>query len=135
MGTSFFEEHGREGLQTWFLLADCSQRCGPDSEILPGMPILCHTNPHPSRRAPNDPHHLALHHMGLDLLGPFKKAPGGWTHLLVMIDKFTKWVEPKTPAKIGSKQVVDFIQDIIFRFGCLTQSLPTTALSSPKRSS
>jgi hypothetical protein len=114
VGTSFFEEHGREGLQTWFLLADCSQRCGPDSEILPGMPILCHTNPHPSRRVPNDPHHLAFHHMGLDLLGPFKKAPGGWTHLLVMID---------------------FIQDIIFRFGCLTQSLPTTALSSPKRSS
>jgi hypothetical protein len=34
-----------------------------------------------------------------------------------MIDKFTKWVEAKPLAKIGSKQVVDFIQDIIFCFG------------------
>jgi hypothetical protein len=53
----------------------------------------------------------------IDLLGPFKKAPKGWTHLLVAIDKFTKWVEAKPLAKIGSKQAVDFIQDIIFHFG------------------
>jgi hypothetical protein len=26
----------------------------------------------------------------LDLLGPFKKAPEGLTHLLIMADKFTK---------------------------------------------
>jgi hypothetical protein len=31
--------------------------------------------------------------LSLDLLGPFKKAPGGLTHLLVVIDKFTKWIE------------------------------------------
>jgi hypothetical protein len=54
---------------------------------------------------------------GLDLLGPFKKAPGGLTHLLVTVDMFTKWIEVKPLAKIGSKQAVDFIQDIIFRFG------------------
>jgi hypothetical protein len=54
---------------------------------------------------------------GLDLLGPFKKAPGGLTHLLLMVDKFTKWIEVKPMAKTGSKQVVNFIQDIIFYFG------------------
>jgi hypothetical protein len=54
---------------------------------------------------------------GLDLLGPFKKAAGGLTHLLVAVDKFTKWIEVKPLAKIGFKQVVDFIQDIIFHFG------------------
>jgi hypothetical protein len=32
---------------------------------------------------------------GLDLLGPFKKAPGGLTHLLIVVDKFTKWIEAK----------------------------------------
>jgi hypothetical protein len=48
---------------------------------------------------------------GLDLLRPFKKAPGGLTHLLVMIDKFTKWIKARPLAKIGSKQVVNFIQD------------------------
>jgi hypothetical protein len=54
---------------------------------------------------------------GLDLLGPFKKASGGLTHLLIAIDKFTKWVEAKPLAKISSKQAIDFIEDIIFRFG------------------
>jgi hypothetical protein len=27
---------------------------------------------------------------GLDLVGPFKKVPGGYTHLIVAVDKFTK---------------------------------------------
>jgi hypothetical protein len=30
---------------------------------------------------------------GLDLVGPLQKAPGGFTHLLVAIDKFLKWIE------------------------------------------
>jgi hypothetical protein len=33
-----------------------------------------------------------------------------------MIDKFTKWIEARPLAKIGSMQIVNFIQDIIFRF-------------------
>jgi hypothetical protein len=32
---------------------------------------------------------------GLDMIGPFKKAQGGYTHMLVAIDKFTKWIEYK----------------------------------------
>jgi hypothetical protein len=52
----------------------------------------------------------------LDLLGPLKKALEGLTHLLVMVDKFTKWVEAKPLAKIGSKQAVDFIRGTIFHF-------------------
>jgi hypothetical protein len=30
---------------------------------------------------------------GLDHVGPLQKAPGGYTHLLVAIDKFSKWIE------------------------------------------
>jgi hypothetical protein len=30
---------------------------------------------------------------GLDLVGPLQKALGGYTHLLVAIDKFSKWIE------------------------------------------
>ena len=30
---------------------------------------------------------------GLDLVGPLQKAPGAYTHLMVAIDKFSKWVE------------------------------------------
>jgi hypothetical protein len=46
---------------------------------------------------------------GLDLLGPFKKATGDLTHLLVTVDKFTKWIEVKPLAKIGFKEAMDFI--------------------------
>jgi hypothetical protein len=54
---------------------------------------------------------------GLDLLGPFKKVLERLTHLLVSIDKFTKWIEARPLVKISSKQAVNFIQDIIFHFG------------------
>ena len=31
---------------------------------------------------------------GLDMVGPLRKSsPGGHTHLLVAVDKFTKWIE------------------------------------------
>jgi Na+-translocating ferredoxin:NAD+ oxidoreductase RnfC subunit len=53
---------------------------------------------------------------GLDLLGPFRKAPGGYTHLLVMIDMFTKWIEAKPITRVRSKDTVEFL-DIIYRFG------------------
>jgi hypothetical protein len=43
----------------------------------------------------------------LDIVGPLRKAPGGYTHLLVAIDKFSKWAE----------QVVTFFTDIVYRFG------------------
>jgi hypothetical protein len=49
--------------------------------------------------------------------GPFKKAQGGYTHVLVAIDKFTKWIEYKPIASLTSAKAVEFIQDIIFRFG------------------
>ena len=32
---------------------------------------------------------------GLDMVGPFKTARGGMTHLLVAVDKFTKWIEAR----------------------------------------
>jgi transposase InsO family protein len=54
---------------------------------------------------------------GLDMIGPFKKAQGGYTHVLVAIDKFTKWIEFKPIASLTSAKAVEFIQDIIFRFG------------------
>jgi hypothetical protein len=54
---------------------------------------------------------------GLDLLGPFKKVFGVLTYLLVVVDKFTKWIEAWTLSKIGSKQAVSFVQDIVFCFG------------------
>src|SRR5207244_6731081 len=37
---------------------------------------------------------------GLDMVGPLQRAPGGYTHLFVAIDKFTKWIEAKPVATI-----------------------------------
>ena len=39
---------------------------------------------------------------GLDLVGPLQKAPGGFTHLLVAVDKFSKWIEARPISKIKS---------------------------------
>jgi hypothetical protein len=50
---------------------------------------------------------------GLDLIGPLQKAPGGITHLMVAIDKFSKW----PLANIKSEQAVAFFTNIIHRVG------------------
>jgi len=54
---------------------------------------------------------------GLDMVGPLRKAPGGFTHLLVAVDKFTKWIEAKPIMTIDSKEAVKFFLDIVYRFG------------------
>jgi hypothetical protein len=51
------------------------------------------------------------------MIGPFTTAPGSFTHVLAAIDKFTKWIEYKPIAKLTLDRVVDFISDILHRFG------------------
>ena len=53
---------------------------------------------------------------GLDLVGPLKKAPKGYTHLLVTIDKFTKWIEARPISMIKFEQAMLFFLNIIHRF-------------------
>src|SRR3954469_4325013 len=54
---------------------------------------------------------------GLDMVGPFKTARGGLTHLLVAVDKFTKWIEVKPIKKLNGPTVVTFMLDITIRYG------------------
>jgi len=51
------------------------------------------------------------------MIGPPTAAPGGFNHVLLKDDKFTKWIEYKPIVKISSDRVVDFISDIIHLFG------------------
>jgi transposase InsO family protein len=51
------------------------------------------------------------------MIGPFKKSQGGYTHILVAIDKFTKWIQYKPIASLTIAKAVGFIQEIMFRFG------------------
>ena len=55
--------------------------------------------------------------MGLDMVGPLKKGLGSFTHLLIAVYKFTKWIEAKPITNIHSEEVVKFFLDIIYRFG------------------
>jgi transposase InsO family protein len=54
---------------------------------------------------------------GLNAVGPFRTAPGGYKHILVAVDKFTKWIEVRSIAKVTSEEAVKFIGDIKYRFG------------------
>jgi transposase InsO family protein len=53
----------------------------------------------------------------LDMVGPLRQASGGFTHLLVAVDKFSKWIEAQPIINICSEEAVSFFTDIIYRFG------------------
>ena len=53
---------------------------------------------------------------GLDMVGPLQKVPGGYTHLFIAVDKFTKWIEAKPVATITTAKAKEFFQDIVVRF-------------------
>src|SRR3954470_3121148 len=51
------------------------------------------------------------------MVGPFKTARGGMTHMLVAVDKFTKWIEARPIKKLDGPTAVKFIVDITLRYG------------------
>jgi hypothetical protein len=53
---------------------------------------------------------------GLDLVGPFKKAKSGFTHIFFAVDKFTKWINVEPVASIITAKAVEFIKEIIYKF-------------------
>jgi transposase InsO family protein len=53
----------------------------------------------------------------LDMVGPLRQAPGGFTHLLVAVDKFSKWIEVRPIVNVRSEEAVSFFTDIIYHFG------------------
>ena len=54
---------------------------------------------------------------GLDMVGPFQMSPCRKTHLLVAVDKFTKWVEVMLVTNCEAITVVQFVKRLIYRFG------------------
>ena len=69
------------------------------------------------------------------MVGPLKKGPGSFTHLLVAVDKFTKWIEAKPITNIRSEEAVKFFLDTSTGLAFLTVSSLTTGLTSSERSS
>jgi hypothetical protein len=54
---------------------------------------------------------------GVDILGPFPRAVGGYRFLFVAIDKFTKWPEATHTVNITQGAAVAFLKSIVCRFG------------------
>ncbi|MBI0384170.1 transposase family protein, partial [Streptomyces albiflaviniger] len=54
---------------------------------------------------------------GLDILGPFPRALGGYRYLYVATDKFTKWAEVEAVRTIPARSAVKFIKGLVCRFG------------------
>jgi hypothetical protein len=46
-----------------------------------------------------------------------RKAPGGYTHLLVVVDEFSNWIEAHPITNFRAEQAVTFFTDIVHRFG------------------
>ena len=51
------------------------------------------------------------------MVGPLQTTPCGFTHLLVAVDKFTKWIEAKPIRKLDGATALRFVRDLVVRFG------------------
>jgi hypothetical protein len=51
------------------------------------------------------------------MIGPFKPAPSNFKCVFVLIDKFSKWIEYMPLTKALLEKVVEFLDQIMYRFG------------------
>ena len=83
------------------------------------MPIFHQTQTCTLSRAAGDPDHMAFCHLGTR---PYRETPiglGGFNHLFMAIDKFTKWIEDKPMTTVNAENAIEFIWEIIHRYGVM----------------
>ena len=51
------------------------------------------------------------------MIGPFKPAPGKFTSIFVLIDKFSKWIEYMPLVTASSEKAIAFLDQVIHRIG------------------
>ena len=51
------------------------------------------------------------------MVGPFRPSIRKNTHILVAVDKFTKWIEVQPVNKVDAATIVKFLKKIVYRFG------------------
>jgi hypothetical protein len=66
-------------------------------------------------------------------VGPFRTALGGYRYILVVVDKFTKWIQVRAVAIVVSKEVAKFIEDITNRFGVPNRIVTDLGCDNPLR--
>jgi transposase InsO family protein len=81
------------------------------------LPIFIKTTAFTSTTTANHTRDMAMCVLGTGHDWTLQESSRRYTHVLVAIDKFTKWIEYKPIASLTSAKAMEFIQDIIFRFG------------------
>ena len=66
------------------------------------------------------------------MVGPFKRSKDKKMHLLVAVDKLTKWVEAEPVNKCDAATVVQFMKKVIFVLSFHIALSLTMALTCPK---
>ena len=51
------------------------------------------------------------------MVGPLRTGRSGFAHVLVAVDKFTKWIEDNPIKNLEASTTVSFIREFIFRYG------------------
>jgi hypothetical protein len=68
------------------------------------------------------------------MIGPLPTAPGGFNRVLVAIDKFTKWIVVKLVTCPKADRVLDFLDELVHRYGLphriITDLAPTSTTTS-----
>ena len=104
---------GRQSLQIRILMANSIFRHRRTRQTMSRVSVLRQTESLNCSQPPSWPFAC----WSLDMIGPLSTAPGGFTHVLVAVDKFTKWIEVKPIKKLSSDRAVEFISEILHRFG------------------
>jgi IS30 family transposase len=60
---------------------------------------------------------MAARGQGLDMVGPLRQGTGKKKYILVMVDKFIKWIDAKLVASTKAKPVITFISGVVHRYG------------------
>jgi transposase InsO family protein len=79
--------------------------------------ILREADPPARSGSADNTHHLVVCCVGSGPRWSLAEGTRGYTHLLVAIDKFSKWIEVRPLNSIRSEQAVAFFTNIIYRFG------------------
>jgi hypothetical protein len=69
------------------------------------------------------------------MIGPLPTAPGGFNRVLVAIEKFTKWIKVKPVTCLKADWVLDFLDELVHRYGLPLASSQTWGPTSTTTSS
>src|SRR3954470_21712634 len=107
----------QQSFPSWVLLAGCSRGSRALGEVLQRLSDVQSKKSSTSISTENDSNRMAVCSMGTGHGDPFKRARSGMTHLLVAVDKFTKWIEARPIKKLDGPTAVRFVADLVCRYG------------------